>query len=173
MRTTSAASRSITAADARPPRSQGRGATALAVALTLTAILWTGLVIYAPVAASGRAPASGQVVAAMTYFAGSLVCHQRPERSFHLHGSKLAVCARCTGLYVGGALGLAVALFRTRRRSTAAARTALALALLPIAASVALEWLGLIETSNLVRFLTGLPAGFVGGAVVNGSLRLP
>jgi uncharacterized membrane protein len=173
MRTTSAASRSTTAVDGGRPGSGSGGATVLAVALALTAILWTGLVGYAPVAASGRAPASGQVVAAMTYFAGSLVCHQRPERSFHLHGSKLAVCARCTGLYVGGALGLAVALRRARRRSTAAVRAALALALLPIAASVGLEWAGLLETSNLVRFLTGLPAGFVGGAVVNGSLRLP
>ena len=173
MRTTSAASRSTTAADVGRRGSPGRGAAALAVALTLTAILWTGLIVHAPLAAAGQGPAPGQVVAAMTYVAGSLVCHQRPERSFHLHGSKLAVCARCTGLYIGGALGLAAALFRTRRRSTAAARAALALALLPIAASVALEWAGLLETSNLVRFLTGLPAGFVGGAIVNGSLRLP
>ena len=31
----------------------------------------------------------------------STVCHQLPERSFHIAGTSLAVCHRCTGIYVG------------------------------------------------------------------------
>ena len=45
------------------------------------------------------------IAAAAVYAAGSLVCHQRPERSFHLAGAQLPVCARCLGLYVGGFVG--------------------------------------------------------------------
>ncbi len=29
------------------------------------------------------------------------VCHQLPDRSFHLGGAPLAVCHRCTGIYAG------------------------------------------------------------------------
>src|SRR5262249_26791053 len=36
----------------------------------------------------------------------SLVCHQMPERSFYLFGHPLAVCARCTGIYFGIAVGM-------------------------------------------------------------------
>ena len=39
------------------------------------------------------------------YAVGWLICHQRPERSFHLAGAQLPVCARCLGLYAGGAAG--------------------------------------------------------------------
>ncbi|HEY3103646.1 MAG TPA: DUF2085 domain-containing protein, partial [Pyrinomonadaceae bacterium] len=31
----------------------------------------------------------------------SFLCHQIPERSFHIAGHKFAVCSRCTGLYSG------------------------------------------------------------------------
>ena len=33
-------------------------------------------------------------------FAGGLVCHQLPERSISINGKPLAVCARCTGIYL-------------------------------------------------------------------------
>ena len=46
--------------------------------------------------------------------AAGRVCHQRPERSFHVAGVQLPVCARCTGLYVSGAAGALAALARLR-----------------------------------------------------------
>ena len=36
----------------------------------------------------------------------TLVCHQKPERSFILFGGTVAVCARCLGIYLGSAVGL-------------------------------------------------------------------
>ena len=42
----------------------------------------------------------------LIFAAGGLVCHQRPERSFFVDGHQLPVCARCTGLYLSGALGI-------------------------------------------------------------------
>ncbi len=47
---------------------------------------------------------------------GYAICHQIPERSFHLAGHKLPLCARCTGTYLGVTLGfLSIALLRRWR----------------------------------------------------------
>jgi uncharacterized membrane protein len=135
----------------------------LGIAMTAAAVGWVVLILTTPVAlAHGRLPWATLPV----YEIGGLVCHQRPERSFHLAGVQLPVCARCFGLYAAGAAGLVLASIRRARISAASTRAALALAAVPIASTVALEWTGAIATSNLVRFLTGLPLGFVAGAVV-------
>ncbi len=139
----------------------------LAVAVTCASVAWVTMILTAPVAlSSARVP----VFTLAVYQAGSLVCHQRPERSFHLAGIQLPVCARCFGLYLAGALGLTAASRRLRALSIPAARLLLALAALPLVASVALEWLGAIQTSNLQRMITGLPLGFAAGVVIVRSL---
>jgi uncharacterized membrane protein len=141
----------------------------LGAALTCGAVLWLTLLVASPLAASsGRMP--GLTFAA--YRAGSIVCHQRPERSFHLAGVQLPVCARCFGLYLSGAMGLVAASIGARRAWPAPAiRAMLGLAALPIGVTVTLEWLGLIETTNLVRMLTGVLLGFAAGFVIISSLR--
>ena len=142
----------------------------LTAGLTGAAVAWLAIILSAPAALSGgRLPAFTLAV----YQAGSLVCHQRPERSFHLAGVQLPVCARCFGLYLAGAVGLMVASRRRQALPARAARTLLALAALPIATTVALEWLGLIQTSNLQRMLTGLPLGFAAGVVIVRLLSRP
>jgi uncharacterized membrane protein len=142
----------------------------LLVALTCAAIVWVGLVLAAPVAlASGRAP----VLTFATYHAGALVCHQRPERSFHFAGVQLPVCARCFGLYLAGAAGLAAGWLGRTPMPARTVRTLLAIAAVPIAATVALEWSGAIATTNAQRMATGLPLGFVAGLVVVRSLFRP
>ncbi len=85
-------------------------------AFTAVTLGWLLLVLLTPVALArdigGRTAA---VAAAGTYLIGGVVCHQRPERSFHLHGVQMPVCARCAGLYLGAGLGvLAAAGFRRR-----------------------------------------------------------
>ena len=135
--------------------------------VTCAAVAWVALVLTAPVALSrGRLP----VFTLAVYQAGALVCHQRPERSFHLVGAQLPVCARCFGLYLSGAVVLTFASRNRRSLSARAARTLLALAALPIATTVALEWLGTIQTSNVQRMLTGLPLGCAAGVMIVRSL---
>ena len=78
--------------------------------LTLTALLlvsaaWLTALAVTPVAGARWERGGAQFAAAM-YVAGSLICHQRPERSFHLDGAQLPVCARCSGLYAGVSLGV-------------------------------------------------------------------
>ncbi|NQT25092.1 DUF2085 domain-containing protein [candidate division KSB1 bacterium] len=36
----------------------------------------------------------------------SFICHQNPDRSFHVLGHSMAVCARCTGIYFGALIGI-------------------------------------------------------------------
>jgi uncharacterized membrane protein len=132
--------------------------------------MWLTLIVLSPVAlASGRF----SILTMAVYHAGSLVCHQRPERSFHLAGAKLPVCARCFGLYLSGAVGLVIASRRRGSISGATSRLLLVLAALPIAITVALEWLGLIHTTNVVRMLTGVPLGFAAAVVIVRSLAGP
>jgi len=45
------------------------------------------------------------VLAGLSYLVFTPFCHQLPDRSFHLLGVPLAVCARCTGIYLGIFIG--------------------------------------------------------------------
>ena len=142
----------------------------LRLGLTGAALMWLTLILLSPVAlGNGRMSTLTMAV----YHAGSLVCHQRPERSFHLAGAQLPVCARCFGLYLSGAVGLLVASRRRGSIPAATTRLLLVIAALPIAITVALEWLGLIHTTNIVRLLTGLPLGFAAAVVIVRSLARP
>ncbi len=94
-----------------------------------------------------------------SYVGFRLVCHQRPDRTFHLGGRPLGVCQRCSGLYTGlwvGWLAGGVTPW-TRRRMRA-----LVYGVLAAWGLMSLEWLlGVVTTWNHpeTRFLTGLVAG--------------
>jgi uncharacterized membrane protein len=106
-------------------------------------------------------------VSALAYAMGSLVCHQLPERSFHIGAFQLPVCARCLGIYAGAALGAVSGAVpwpgrgpvRAGRLMGNAARWTVGLAALPTAASVVLETTGVWRTTNEVRAAAGLPLG--------------
>jgi uncharacterized membrane protein len=90
------------------------------------------------------------------------VCHQAAERSLSLAGGHLAVCARCTGLYLGGVLGLlsgAVASSWMRRTP----RWLFFAAVAPTALDALASLLGLPSLANFPRFLLAIPAGAVCG----------
>jgi uncharacterized membrane protein len=105
----------------------------------------------------------------MAYAAGAVICHQRPERSFHLAGAKLPVCARCVSLYTGGAIGLlAWTLIRRRRREPVDSTRALlviAMAGAPTLLSVTSGVIGLWDGTNVTRAVLSLPLGLAAGAL--------
>ena len=78
---------------------------------------WLVAIVAAPYLASHSNQASW-VFRSTTgvYMIGSLVCHQRPDRSFHTADIQWPICARCTGLYAGAPLGAALAALWGRRR---------------------------------------------------------
>jgi uncharacterized membrane protein len=111
-------------------------------------------------------------LAGLVYAVGALVCHQQPERSFHLGDAQLPVCARCLGLYAGAAAGtLAWSLWRAAGRPggphlpVAGSRLVL-IAAVPTAASVAAALVDLGDLPNLWRAAFAVPLGIAGGAVV-------
>ena len=132
----------------------------LPAVLTASAVIWLALLLVAPLFPRE---------AALLYQSASRICHQQPERSFHVAGVQLPVCARCFGLYASGAAGAIGAwLVGRSRRGTpnpGQARLLFAAAALPTVATVAVEWLGLAQPSNLGRAIASLPLGAVAGWV--------
>jgi uncharacterized membrane protein len=109
------------------------------------------------------APVLSAPLSAVIYAIASLVCHQLPERSFHLGGFQLPVCARCLGIYGGAACGVAAAVVApvgSATRSATARRNAL-MAAAPTLATVVLETAGLWAPSNAARAAAGVPLGLV------------
>jgi uncharacterized membrane protein len=128
--------------------------------IALAASAWVGLLIIAP--------ALPPFLAAVVYAVGAHICHQRPERSFHVNLAQLPVCARCTGIYVGAAIGAWLAIGSGVRRRVAgrSLRARLVCAAAPTAVTLVAEWSGAWAGSNSVRAAAGLPLGGVVALVV-------
>jgi uncharacterized membrane protein len=140
-------------------RRVGGVALALPRALAAAAVTWSLLLAAAPFAASRPAPAGPwYVFALLIYAAGSVVCHQLPERSFHLWSAQLPVCARCTGIYLGAAVAAVLAVIRLGPLNSSPRRL-LTVAALPTLASLVYEWTTGDTPSNVVRAFAGAPLG--------------
>jgi uncharacterized membrane protein len=126
---------------------------------------WTVWLVLAPLL-----PAWGAVPA---YVLGSLICHQLPDRSFHIDGAQLPVCARCFGLYAGAAVAAIGSWMapNTLRRALAGAGAGavLLIAVMPTAATVVAEWLDISRSSNAVRAFAGLPLGGAAALLLAGA----
>lgn len=93
------------------------------------------------------------------------LCHQLPERSFFAGGYQLPVCARDTGIYAGFAMCLLVLLAIGRgRRPTELPRWPVLVLMgafvLAMAADGVTSYLGLRQTTNDIRLVTGLMTGW-------------
>ncbi|MDX6404704.1 MAG: hypothetical protein QOH70_2159 [Blastocatellia bacterium] len=137
-------------ADESTPAS--RRAIAVWAGTSLIALTILGLIVGAPIAQAYGHPE----FASSIYKTFSFVCHQIPERSFHLAGHPFGVCSRCTGLYTGFAVAaLVYPLARSLRRTDTPSRLWLVLATLPLVIDFALGYFSIWENTHLSRFLTG------------------
>jgi uncharacterized membrane protein len=128
---------------------------------TVTAAIVVSLVSLIVVAPLAAASGHGEIAAAI-YRGFSVLCHQRPDRSYFIDGQKLGVCSRCTGIYFGYALTLlAYPLLRSLRTTTPPARKWLLLATLPLLIDFSLTFFGVWENTHTSRLLTGLLLGSV------------
>jgi uncharacterized membrane protein len=113
---------------------------------------------------------------AAVYGIGSFVCHQIPERSFHLAGFQLPVCARCLGIYVGACAGAGLVWVRASagRRVIAfvpvTVRRVAVAAAIPTLVTVVLEITGIWHPSNVTRAVAGVPLGGMIALVVMSAL---
>jgi uncharacterized membrane protein len=130
-----------------------------ALARAISAGAWSvvcALVLAPPLLASRGFHAA----AAACYLIFSPICHQAPERSFEIFGYSLAVCHRCSGIYLGFLMGSLVHLSwihrspRTRRYWTLAA-------ILPLVFDALAPYSGFWTNTFFSRFSTGLIFGIL------------
>ena len=91
----------------------------------------------------------------------SFICHQMPNRSFHILEHQFAVCSRCFGVYFGLLAGLAgYPLIRKVDDIEPLPRIWLFASMVPIAIDWSLGVFGIWENNHASRFITGLILGF-------------
>ena len=100
--------------------------------------------------------ASDAVASSILYSFYKPICHQIDSHSFHMFGSKLAVCARCSSIYVSFLLALLVYPFVRDLSSLSTPRPRwILLAVLPMVVDVLLGLSGIHTSDALTRAITG------------------
>ncbi|WP_066314404.1 DUF2085 domain-containing protein [Bacillus sp. FJAT-29814] len=98
------------------------------------------------------------------HFFGRAICHQLEDRSLHIDGKPLSVCARCTGIYIGIFSALVyLHLFKRKANITIPSVNMsffLLLFMVPLIIDGTGSYINLFESNNLRRLLTGISFGF-------------
>lgn len=141
---------------------KGRSVSIVVYSIVLAlAFAWVAGIFAVPVlqAHGSINPANLAVLVVNTY---GRVCHEIPSRSFWIDGHPLAVCARCSGIYVGYlSLLLVYPLVRSVRKTETPARIWLLLGVLPVAVDFLLGITGIWQNTVWSRAVTGFIAGAV------------
>jgi uncharacterized membrane protein len=121
---------------------------------------------------------------------GYAVCHRIEERSFHVDGRQLPLCARCSGMYLGAVLGLVFLSLTYRRNAGTPPKAVIAILILfglAFAVDGGNSYLYLMKSvyggklsfipslyvpNNTLRLLTGSGAGLAMAVAVFVSLNL-
>ena len=129
----------------------------LHTARILSASIWS-LLCLSTIAAPLLAACGYKITAGILYLLWSPFCHQDSQRSFMLFGHRMAVCHRCTGIYVGFFLA---ALVNTAwyRIALEHRRLAVFIAAIPLLLDAMLPLTGLWSGSTWTRIATGLIFG--------------
>jgi len=128
--------------------------------ILLGAAAWCAAVLVAPVLVS----AGGS----LTYFGRIIyqffhpVCHQLSERSLHILGEPLAVCTRCTSVYVAFLAGtLLYPALRTVQMPQYPPRSVLLAAAIPMVIDAIGGIVGIHAVTQVSRLLSGAAFGLV------------
>jgi hypothetical protein len=153
--------------------------TALRPAFVAASVTWALLLPLVPfVASRPHATPIGAALVIAAYAIGGAICHQLPERSYHLFTAQMPVCARCAGIYAGAAVAAillsvekgAVPLFACDERRkgvrplfrelrTPVVRGVLLIAALPTLATLVYEWTTGHMPAHAIRAAAGAPLG--------------
>ena len=87
-----------------------------------------------------------------------LICHRKPERSFHFKGYQFPVCARCTGFYISVILYCIYAFFNYINYSLELLLIAVLL-MIPMAVDGFTQFFEVRKSNNTLRLFTGLCGG--------------
>jgi uncharacterized membrane protein len=92
------------------------------------------------------------------------ICHRIPERTFNIRGQYFPVCSRCTGFYIA-AFSYFIFVYFIYGQYTAILIIIAIMMIIPTFLDGFTQFLGTRESSNMLRFLTGLIGG-VGLAIL-------
>jgi uncharacterized membrane protein len=124
------------------------------------AILWCAAFVLPPVLVS--AEGAWSVVGIALYQPFRTICHQLPERSLHILGAQLAVCMRCSAIYVGFLFGTIFYLPIGKRGQSISDKRALLMAsVLLMVLDVVLDEFGIHASTDATRLITGSLFGIV------------
>lgn len=98
----------------------------------------------------------------LLYLSGDYICHQKEARSFVLNDNQMSLCSRCVAIIVGLGIGIGVALFYTTKPD-AGFLVLWFISLIPIGIDGVVQGLGLWESTNPVRLVTGILPGIMSG----------
>jgi hypothetical protein len=101
---------------------RARTTSLIVVAALAGAVLWAALLPLAAWAVQADVAWAWRGMGLFVYRFAAAVCHQLPDRSFSIGAVHMPVCARCAGLYFGGAATAIAAAGYLRSRRTAAGR---------------------------------------------------
>jgi uncharacterized membrane protein len=87
-----------------------------------------------------------------TRLVGYAICHQLPERSFHMAGQQLPLCARCTGIYMGALSGFTLMWLWGRRRAASLPPVPITLTFIGF-----IILLGIDGINSYLTFFPGMP----------------
>ena len=124
------------------------------ITIAVGAAAWCAALVLAPalVSLSGSLLPLGQLL----YRFFQSICHQFDDRSFHLFGGPIAVCSRCTSIYLAFLAGtLFYPSLRSIQRPVMPPRALLITALIPMLIDVVFGALGIHEITNATRTVTG------------------
>lgn len=120
-------------------------------------IIWNFLIFLTPYLASIENKSSE-----ILYKIFSYTCHQDPSRSFFFFEHQLPVCARDTAIYAAMLVGgLALPFFIDTKSRKVPPIWIFVLAMIPIGIDGTTQLLGLRESTNEIRIITGGIIGFV------------
>jgi len=123
------------------------------------------LIFIAPYTARLGEESSGYLmVSKFVYGIFHPICHQKPERSFFVFGYPMSVCARCTGIYIGMLiLTILYPLAKRLNDNSTPSKYYLIASMIPMALDGGTQLLGMRESFNELRFITGF---IFGGALI-------
>jgi len=99
------------------------------------------------------------------YSAGDRLCHQKSERSFFLNDNQMPFCARCTAIFLGFAIGIGSMMFYKIKLNLRFILLIM-ISLAPIGIDGVGQILGMWESNNITRTITGLLIGIVTGFAI-------
>ena len=88
------------------------------------------------------------------------MCHQQTEKLLSFSGNHTLVCARCSGIYLGGLLSALLLIFITFKKVNNG--KLIILAALPMLVDVLLYSVGIYVYSKIIALFTGVLFGSVG-----------